>query len=42
MDFMQSNYGDNKLSKQKELNSSMSIRNTEHDELTNKLRGGIN
>ena len=40
--FMSSNYGDNKMSKQNELNSNMSITNTGNDELTQKLKGGIN
>ena len=40
--FMTSDYGDNKISKQNELNSNMSITNTGNDELTQKLKGGIN
>lgn len=40
--FMKSTYGDGKADKSNELNSSMSIANTDPDELTNKLRGGLN
>lgn len=41
-DFMTSNYGDGKADKSKELNSGMSIVGESSDDLTNKLRGGIN
>lgn len=41
-DMMGSNYGDGKLSKRTELNSTMSIKGESKDELTNKLRGGVN
>lgn len=40
-DFMSSNYGDGKANKHTELNSSMSIKNSSPDDLTNKLRGGL-
>lgn len=40
--FMTSSFGSGKASKEKELNSSMSITNTSPDELTEKLRGGMN
>lgn len=40
-DFMTSSYGDNKASKQVELNSSMTVEKVPTDELTNKLRGGL-
>lgn len=40
--FMTSSFGSNKASKEKELNSSMSITNSSSDELTEKLRGGLN
>lgn len=40
--FMKSTYGDNKADKSNELNSAMSIANSDPDELTNKLRGGLN
>lgn len=40
--FMKSTYGDSKADKSSELNSSMSIANMDLDELTNKLRGGLN
>lgn len=39
--FMKNDYGDNKMSKTNELNSSMSINSTGNDELTNKLKGGF-
>lgn len=39
--FMKSDYGDSKMSKTNELNSSMSINSTSNDELTNKLKGGF-
>ena len=39
--FMTSDYGDKKVSKEKELNSNMSINNTSNDELTSKLKGGF-
>lgn len=41
-DMMSSNYGDGKLSKRTELNSTMSIKGEANDELTNKLKGGVN
>jgi len=34
---MQSNYGDNKLDKSKELNESMTIKQTSPDEYTRKI-----
>ena len=40
--FMTSSFGSSKASKEKELNSSMSITNSNPDELTEKLRGGLN
>lgn len=40
--FMTSSFGAGKASKEKELNSSMSITNSSPDELTEKLRGGLN
>lgn len=40
--FMTSSFGSSKASKEKELNSSMSITNSSPDELTEKLRGGLN
>ena len=40
--FMTSSFGSAKASKEKELNSSMSITNSSPDELTEKLRGGLN
>ena len=40
--FMTSSFGAAKASKEKELNSSMSITNLSPDELTDKLRGGLN
>lgn len=40
--FMASSFGCQKASKENELNSSMSITNTSPDELTEKLRGGLN
>lgn len=40
--FMTSSFGAAKASKVKELNSSMSITNSSPDELTEKLRGGLN
>lgn len=40
--FMTSSFGSGKASKEKELNSSMSITNSSADELTEKLRGGLN
>lgn len=40
--FMTSSFGSQKASKENELNSSMSITNTSPDELTEKLRGGLN
>lgn len=40
-DFMQTAYGDNKISKQAELNKSMSVTNHANDELTQKLKGGL-
>ena len=36
--FMHTTYEDNKLSKSKELNASMSIESTAADEYTNKLK----
>lgn len=39
--FMKSSYGDGKADKSNELNASMSIANMDIDELTNKLRGGL-
>lgn len=39
--FMKSTYGDGKADKSSELNSTMSIANMDLDELTNKLRGGL-
>lgn len=39
---MASNYGDGKISKKQELNSGMSIAGTSQDDLTAKLRGGLN
>lgn len=41
---MKSHYGDNKLDKGKELNESMTIRNTSADEYTRKIHniGGTN
>lgn len=39
---MSSNYGDGKADKSTELNSSMSITGEANDDLTSKLRGGIN
>ena len=36
--FMQTTYEDNKLSKSKELNASMTIESTAADEYTNKLK----
>lgn len=36
--FMHSTYEDNKLSKSRELNASMSIESTAADEYTNKLK----
>lgn len=39
--FMKSDYGDSKMSKTNELNSSMTINATSNDELTNKLKGGF-
>ena len=36
--FMNSTYDDNKLSKSKELNASMSIESSAADEYTNKLK----
>ena len=36
--FMRSTYDDNKLSKSKELNASMSIESSAADEYTNKLK----
>lgn len=41
-DMMPSSFSDSKLSKATELNSSMSVASTGNDELTNKLRGGVN
>lgn len=39
--FMVSDYGDNKISKNNELNSTMSINSTGNDDLTSKLKGGF-
>ena len=39
--FMVSDYGDNKISKVNELNSTMSINSTGNDDLTSKLKGGF-
>lgn len=39
---MLSNYGDGKLNKSNELNKSMSIAGSAQDDLTSKLRGGLN
>lgn len=39
--FMKNDYGDSKMSKTNELNSSMSINSTGNDELTKKLKGGF-
>lgn len=39
---MTSNYGDNKASKDKELNKTMSITGSAQDDLTSRLRGGLN
>lgn len=39
---MGSNYGDGKASKATELNSNMSITGGANDDLTTKLRGGLN
>nr|DAT44619.1 MAG TPA: hypothetical protein [Caudoviricetes sp.] len=39
---MGSNYGDGKASKATELNSNMSINGGANDDLTTKLRGGLN
>lgn len=42
--FMSSSFGDDKLSKNKEINAGMSVRATGYDQLTEKLRnlGGNN